>query len=82
MSFNVDVLATDDVGMVLDVSLEVHVDTTTVGVVELAIAGEGTFHKSREHDNICTCRHTCQVFSCFPPLKIWQCFTEHNNVSL
>ena len=51
MSFNVDVLATDDVGMVLDVSLEVHVDTTAVGVVELAIAGEGTFHKSREHDN-------------------------------
>ena len=45
MSFNVDVLATDDVGMVLDVSLEVHVDTAAVGVVELAIAGEGTFHK-------------------------------------
>ena len=37
MCFNVDVLATEDVGMVLDVSVEVHVDTAAVGVVELAI---------------------------------------------
>ena len=82
MSFNVDVLATEDVGMVFDVSVEVHVDTAAVGVVELAVAGEWSFHKPREHDNKCTCRHTCHVFSCFPPLKIRQCFTEHNDVSL
>ena len=54
MSFNVDVLATEGVGMVLDVSLEVRVDTAAVWVVELAIAGEGTFHKPREHDDKCT----------------------------
>ena len=57
MCFNVDVLATEDVGMVLDVSVEVHVDTAAVGVVELVIAGEWSFHKPREHDNKCTCRH-------------------------
>ena len=57
MCFNVDVLATEDVGMVLDVSVEVHVDTAAVGVVELAIAGEWSFHKPREHVNKCTCRH-------------------------
>ena len=57
MSFNVDFLATEDVGMVLDVSVEVHVDTAAVGVVELAIAGEWSFHKPREHDNKCTCGH-------------------------
>ena len=47
MSFNVDVLATEDVGMILDVSVEVHVDTAAVGVVELAIAGEWSFHKTK-----------------------------------
>ena len=40
MSFNVDFLATEDVGMV-------HVDTAAVGVVELAIAGEWCFHKTK-----------------------------------
>ena len=50
MSFNVDFLATEDVGMV-------HVDTAAVGVVELAIAGEWSLRKPRQHDNKCTCKH-------------------------
>ena len=61
MCFNVDVLATEDVGMVLDVSVEVHVDTAAVGVVELAIAGEGTFHKYS--DNLWDTKLFCIISS-------------------